>query len=271
MRRLFAVLLLFGLAAGASGPEAMAAALPWQHLPEGRQAVVAAVPGGDRLTLDDGTEVALVSLRAPRVAGGQPPEPGLAEAQATLAGLALRRSIRLYGPADARDRHGRYLAHAVTIGAADRPDAWLQAEMIGRGMARASPLAGEHPALAAALLALEADARTAGTGLWQEPAYAIRSAPAPAGIPLGYQLVEGRVLAVGESASSLFLNFGADWRHDFTVVVERRDREGFPQGLRSVREMQGRLVRVRGAVFQYGGPAIRIRHANAIEILEEER
>lgn len=271
MRRLFAALLLLGLAAGASGPEATAAAPPWQHLPEGRQAVVVAVPGGDRLTLDDGTEVALASLRAPRAAGGQPPEPGLAEAQAALAGLALRRSIRLYGPDDARDRYGRRLAHAVTIGTDGRPDAWLQAEMIGRGMARASPPAREHPALSAALLAREADARTAGTGLWREPAYAVRSALAPAGIPLGYQLVEGRILAVGENASSLFLNFGADWRHDFTAVVERSDRDGFAQGLRSVRAMQGRLVRVRGAVFQYGGPAIRIRHANAIEILEEER
>jgi len=273
MRRHFAALLLLGLAMSGGRLDATAAALPWQHLPEGRLAAVAAVPSGDRLTLDDGTPVVLAGLRAPRdaAANGEAAEAGYAAAHAALAGLALQRTVRLYGPDGARDRHGRSIAHAVVIGTVGDPDEWLQAAMLSRGMARAYPLAGEHPALAAAMLAGEADARAAGRGLWRQADYGIRTALQPDRIPAGFQLVEGRVLAIGESANSLFLNFGTDWRQDFTAVIERRDRGGFPEGLRSLQSMQGRFVRVRGSVFRYGGPAIRVRHRYAIEVLEQEQ
>lgn len=279
VRRHFALSLLLGLAL-ACVSVAGGAAAPWEHLSQSRQGVVAAVPAGDRLTLADGTEVALAGLRAPRAGtASNAGEPGFAEAQAALAAIALGQRVRLYGPPDRRDRLGRSLAHPVLDGPAngkentpeDGAGRWLQALMLTGGMARAYPLAGEQPALATAMLALESEARKARRGLWSRPDFAVRSAASPERISPGFQLVEGRVLAIGESTHSLFLNFGTDWRQDFTAVVERRDRDGFAKGLASVRALQGRLIRVRGAVFDYGGPAIRVRHGYAVELLEEEQ
>ncbi len=272
MRRQFAALLLFSFAALCDRFGAAAAELPWDHLPAGRQAMVTAIAGADRLLLDDGTSVVLASLRVPRVAATADgsAEPGFAEAEAALAALTLNRAVQLYGPPGAVDRYGHHRAHIALISPDGAPRAWLQGMLLSRGMARAYPPAAEQPDLAAAMLALETAARSERLGLWRQRDYTIRSAAAPHQIPASFQLVEGRVLAIGESGNSLFLNFGADWRQDFTVVVERSDRNGFSKGLRRLRSLQGQRLRVRGHVFQYGGPAIRVRHDYAMERLEEE-
>ena len=42
------------------------------------------------------------------------------------------------------------------------------------------------------------------------------------------QIIEGRVVAVGEARNGrLYLNFGLNWRTDFTVSLNRADRERF--------------------------------------------
>ena len=273
MRRQFAALLLLSCAMLCSRFGAAAADLPWDHLPAGRQALVAAVADAERLLLDDGTSVALAGLRGPRAAetASGSAEPGFAEAEAALAVLTLPRTIRLYGPPRAVDRHGHRVAHIALINESGTPEAWVQGMMLSQGMARAYPAATEHPDLAAAMLALEGAARTERLGLWRQTDYAIRGAADPDRIPTGFQLIEGRVLAIGESGNSLFLNFGTDWRQDFTVVVEHSDRTGFAAGLRGLRSLQGQRLRVRGHVFRYGGPAIRVRHDYAMERLEEQR
>ncbi|MCA8928401.1 MAG: thermonuclease family protein [Alphaproteobacteria bacterium] len=241
---------------------------PWQSAPEIGTARVAAVSGGDRLMLDDGRTLVLAGLRAPRDAEGErPAEPGFAAAREHLAGLVQGRTLRLFAPADGRDRLGRTVAHALVAGPRQQ---WLQAVMLRDGFARVYAPARTRPAIARALLAEEAAARAAGRGLWRLPDFAIRDAATPERIGPGFALVDGRVLAIGETAHTLFLNFGPDRRTDFSALVERRDRDGFAQGLRGLRALEGRRVRVRGMVFRYGGPAIRVRSDRAIELLEEQ-
>ncbi len=83
-----------------------------------------------------------------------------------------------------------------------------------------------------------------------------------------FAIVEGKVLSVRESGSTIFVNFGRRWTQDFVVTVAKRNERGFAAaGVAPVR-LQGRRVRVRGIVEQRGGPWIEATHPEQIEILE---
>jgi hypothetical protein len=60
-----------------------------------------------------------------------------------------------------------------------------------------------------------------------------------------YQLVEGRVLSVGEGAGRVYLNFARDWKSDFTVAVARKDVSAFTRGRRSQSTCRQKVPRAR--------------------------
>lgn len=267
MRRQFAAFVLTAALAAGLRPGWAEWPPHGQALPESWQGEVASVPTGDSVVLADGRTVALASLRAPRPAEGlRPAEPAFGEAHAALTGLVRGRTVHLYTLPASHDRLGRTVGHLVAA-----PGTWVQEALVAAGLARVYAAPAERAETLAALLALEAEARGASRGLWREPASAVRDAAAPDGIPDGFQLVEGRVLAIADTPLSLFLNFGADWRQDFTVIVDRGDRNAFAGGVRGLRALQGRHIRVRGWVFRHNGPAIRARNDYAIELLKDER
>jgi hypothetical protein len=77
------------------------------------------------------------------------------------------------------------------------------------------------------------------------------------------------VAAVGRSRNEVFLNFGRDWRWDFTAAVDLKrsdDREGLVARLN---DLKGRLVRVRSFIERRNGPFISLATAEAIEELPE--
>jgi hypothetical protein len=119
------------------------------------------------------------------------------------------------------------------------------------------------------MLALEASARTAGLGLWQNPQFAVRDAARTTTKLSGFQLVEGVVQAVGVGRDRVYLNFGSDWRSDFTLMILRRDASKFPGRLAGLRKLEGQRVRARGWVFHMNGPAIRADHPAMIEVLKK--
>jgi hypothetical protein len=109
--------------------------------------------------------------------------------------------------------------------------------------------------------------------LWILPQFAVRQAGDPSlqtqkGL---YHLVQGRVASVGRGSRVVFLNFGPDWRRDFTVMIARdlaaRVVEG---GEPALEGLKGREVLVRGVIEDNGGPLIRINDRNAIEVLGDD-
>ncbi|HSD92032.1 MAG TPA: hypothetical protein VLB11_03290, partial [Methyloceanibacter sp.] len=84
-----------------------------------------------------------------------------------------------------------------------------------------------------------------------------------------YQLVEGRVVAVGEGRIRIFLNFAQDWRRDFTLGVERKDLKVFAAAGIDLRGLAGKWVRVRGTLLWRNGPTIEATHPEQIEPLPD--
>jgi hypothetical protein len=86
---------------------------------------------------------------------------------------------------------------------------WLQEELVAKGLARVYSLA-DNTACVHELLASEAEARDRRLGVWGSWAYRIQSADDLKRLDRlmhTYQLVEGKVVAVGQVAGRIYLNF----------------------------------------------------------------
>lgn len=235
---------------------------------EATAARVAAVVDGDTLRLADGREVRLVGIQAPKLPLGRrnfPTWPLADEAKAALEGMALNRTVRLRPGETPMDRHGRVLAHVDVEGGP-----WLQGEMLGRGMARVYTFA-DNRQRASELYARERTARAAGSGIWSQRYYRVRNAASDvkelAQSEGTFQLVEGRVLDIGETQQRTYLNFGEDHREDFTVTVPSKARALFRSAGLGLAGLRGRDVRVRGWLKWLNGPMIEINHPEPIEVL----
>jgi endonuclease YncB( thermonuclease family) len=263
------LLLGFGLVAPA-GPAAALA----DGLEPGGHAAVVEVVDGDTLVLDDGREVRLVGIQAPKLPLGRPgfvAWPLAEAARDALAELATGRSVSLGYGGSQIDRHGRALAHLHVM---DGPQAglWLQGEMLARGLARVYSFA-DNRALVAEMLALEQAARQARRGIWTDPWYRMLT---PGDLErelfpvLGsFQIVEGRVLDAAVVRKRGYLNFGEDWKTDFTVAIDPAALRLFEASGLDLDAYQGRRIRVRGWIKSFNGPMIEATHPEQIEVLEE--
>lgn len=231
-----------------------------------REARVVEVVDAGTVLLDDGETVRLAGIETPARAhgGANSPDAQLAkDARQALAALVQGRRIGLASGGAGRDRYGRLRAHLV------RTDdgTWVQGALLALGLARVHSLVDDRAAVGE-MLAIERRARAARLGIWSQPRYRVRAASeADAGLG-SFQLVEGRVKAAAVVRGRGYLNFGADWREDFTVSIGPRDRRRFEDAGIAVEDYEGHLVRVRGWVDSFNGPMIEATHPEQIEVLE---
>jgi endonuclease YncB( thermonuclease family) len=222
---------------------------------------VAAALDGDTLRLADGRLLRLAATLAPKGA-----EPLSAAARAALV-QAIGRSLVLEFGARRTDRHGRMLAQAWLATAGGAKEVWLQELLLARGLARVAS-SDDTRARVPELLRIEAQARAAGRGLWADPAYRIRT-PADAGDALNsFQIVEGRVLSAALVRSGGYLNFGADYKTDFTLSFSRESLRRLQESGIVFKSLQGVRLRARGWLRSFNGPLIDITHPEQIEVLE---
>ncbi len=239
------------------------------------EAVVVEVVDGDSVVLDRavrGTRrVRLVGLQAPKLPLGRPGFPTwplAANSKQALAALVLDKRVTLALGGAAKDRHGRLLAHLYGPAGDGSAGAWVQGAMLEAGMARVYTVPDTR-ARVPEMLAAERRARVARRGIWGDPFYAIRT-PTNAARHVGtFQVVQGRVLDVARVKSRVYLNFGPDWRTDFTVTLDARARRLFKKAGIDPLTLKDRSIRVRGWLKRRNGPAIKATHPEQIEVLAE--
>ena len=119
------------------------------------------------------------------------------------------------------------------------------------------------------MLSLERAARQAGRGIWQLPYYAVRQAGddrITQDID-SFQLVEGQIRKAARVGKYMYLNFGSDYRTDFTVSVAKRYWRKFDAAEVTPAKLQGKHIRVRGWLTKRNGPMIEATHPEQIELL----
>ncbi len=143
--------------------------------------------------------------------------------------------------------------------------------MVAEGLARARWLPGEAVCFQS-FLSREQAARQASLGLWGRPETAVLAADDPSLVRKTglYELVEGRLASVGHGAPMLFLDFGRDYRRDFTVMAPPQVAQGLTAAGISVDGLVGKRLRVRGVIEDSSGAAIRLNDAAEIEVIDDE-
>jgi endonuclease YncB( thermonuclease family) len=265
--RLFVVygcllLLVSGAAAAAPGRKAK----PSCGTRSGVDVLKGVTPEGD---------VELGSGRLARLSGIRLPDEGPLREQALawLRGQAGR-SYAVVLDGAGPDRWGRV---PVRLGPpeqapADAPDRVdLAQALVGRGLAFVDP-SGGAPFCRPDLFAVEAAARRQGLGLWADDGYKAISAAKTDRLRsrVGhFVLVEGRIRSVGERRQRTYLNFGWNWSSDFTVVIPKRIWSALQGRGLTGPGLTGRMVRVRGIVEDWQGPAMTVTLPEMLERVDK--
>ena len=206
---------------------------------------VARIIRADEWLLADGREVRLASIVVP-----DEPET-LGAAAGKLMEAFAGRAVTIGG--SRIDRYGRLLATVHDERANDARALLLRA---GLAVVRAGD---ESPAMLEKLLVEEGAARAAGRGIWGEMDQARVPATAVAGRIGRFAYVEGAVAAVSSRREATFLDFGQDWRTDFTVRIRQEDLKRFMAAGIDPAILVGRKVMARGWPFLSAGPMLEAR------------
>ena len=254
---------IFFLLGNTKGPDR----IQLQHGETGR---VSRIIDGDSFVLDSQGEeisVRLSSIQAPRLANDfDKAWPYAKEAKDALSALISNRHVELLYGKTKRDRYERAIAQVYSLNPDGQKDLWIQAEMLRLGLARVYSWRGDNADIIA-LYALEEEARQNQRGIWSDDFYAIRS---PDPDPLAQyvdsvQIVEGIIISTADVRGRIYLNFGANYKTDFTVAIARKHVRAFDAI--DPLSLAGARVRVRGWIELFNGPMIWIDHPDRLEIL----
>ena len=257
--------LLSTLSLGASKPSTLKA---------GEIGVVASVLDGDTLYLEDGLKVRLSAMQAPKLPLGRKgfkAWPMGEEAKAALTALTQKRRVQLFYGGETRDRYGRALAQVYTLNAAGERDLWIQEEMVRFGLARVYTWPDTWQD-SQTLYAAESKARESKRGIWGHPYYDVRS-PEPNMLAQdvdSFQLVEGVITSAADVRGTIYLNFGADYKTDFTIVIAKKNRRKIERAGLDPMSLEGAKVRIRGWIELQNGPMIWLDDPNRLEVLEDD-
>ncbi len=231
---------------------------------------VTSVTDGRTLVLTDGRTVRLAMIEVPPL----PPSNSAPRAESAPGNRSRDALGALIGGKEllvapfGTDRFGRVLAKAY-LPDKPRPKS-VEVALLRAGLAFVSPYAGNHNC-AADLLAAERAARTAKLGLWGDAEFATRNADDPDAVLTArgrFAIVEGKVVSVRESGSTIYVNFGRRWDQDFTVTISKRNERLFSESGLMPKSLAGRTVRIRGVVEERGGPWIEAILPGQIEIAD---
>ena len=249
----------------------------WQG---GEKGTVARVIDGDSFVLNSGIVVRMAQIEAPRIRSND--NAGIA-ARAALNSLISGKDVELKYGGMRRDRSGRALAQVfISNGILNEP-VWVNIEMLKAGHARVHTYSDNRARIEDFWLA-EREARRAGRGIWANNAYQVRFATSEAliGAEGSFQLIEGRVIAVEQSASLIKLYFGADKTSDVTALIPLRAWTLWNGGISSILALEGRDIRIRGRInpaknarearsksrnYPAHGPQIWLDHPEQIEFI----
>ena len=270
------ILLVFfthGALASKPSPAGISRNIPKCNLPLVRTATVAQVLNDGLLQLESGERVRLIGTMPVRYFKN--PTSPMAKKLNRLALQALEfirnevehKKIKLHQQGRSRDRYDHLLAHVF-----GERGQWLQGLLLQKGLARTYSYRDNRMCIKQ-MLTLEAMARNKRRGLWKYRTFQPKSALQTKLLSrrrYRFTLVEGSVRKVAIVKGWDFLNFGENWRTDFTIAIKRKYHHQMQRNGFDPEQLAGRKIRVRGWIEYWNGPLIKITHKEQIEILDDQ-
>jgi endonuclease YncB( thermonuclease family) len=223
--------------------------------------IVAEIIDGATIRLQDGRQVRLSGIEPPVYRHGS----GDRAATELLRTWLLGKSVEFRHSSARPDRYGRTVAQLFSD---ETDDGWVQGRLIAAGAGRVF-VSPEQRSCSEELLSIEAGARRHGLGLWADAAFRPRRATDPELTGLGgvFALVEGRVVSTSKTGSAIYVDFAGKWRTNFTAIIDARAAAQFDKAGKGAEALRGKWVRVRGWVYAWNGPAVKLLQPDAIEIV----
>jgi hypothetical protein len=161
------------------------------------------------------------------------------------------------------NRIGEYVGHVV------RKDtgAWLQESLLKQGLAQIIP-SSVYTEMSDELLANEHDAIINKRGLWADANYGVVSAETAEFTEGHWMVIEGTIKKTAAVKNTIYLNFGSDYRTDFTVSLSSKLRRAFTQKGIDVLSLTGQTVRVHGWAESYNGLYIDLMATDWLEFID---
>lgn len=221
---------------------------------------------GDTVLLENGTLVRYIGLDTPetRVRSGdewvESPAGMANEAKEFNRRLVEGKYVRIEFDAQARDKYNRLLGYVFV------DDVFVNEKLLEEGYAvlyTYPPNVKYLDAFTAAQRYARRDAR----GLWG--AYRTIGPDEAAGWIGHIRTVRGQVKNTHQSQKAVYLNFGSDWRTDFTIVIFSNCLEYFRnQGIDPVYFYRGKTVEATARIREYNGPEMIVNSPSEIIVLK---
>lgn len=168
------------------------------------------------------------------------------------------------------DKAGRLNRMGHIIAHLQRSDdkAWVQGTILRLGLARVKT-EKTNPELADQMYKLEDQAINESIGLWSKKDYKIQSAENLEWAIGTFQVVQGRVHSVSMNQNRTFVNFGSDWRTDFTITIPPSQMRIFYSNETTPQGWNGKMIRARGWISALNGPSMEINHPQAVQLIDK--
>lgn len=220
---------------------------------------------GDTFVTKDGSHIRLLGINTPEIGRtGKKNQPFSNKARLKLTELIFHKKLRLEFGDRYKDRYGRLLAHAYT-----EDGTWINAKLIEASLAHVYSFP-DNRIYTRKLITLENKTKKLKQGIWSHPRW--KTYKADQKIPdsaIGkFNIVEGTVHHITKVKDKTYINFGADWRTDFTVEIKKKNYDSFKtSGIDISKDYKGKKIQIRGVIKPVNGALISVSHPEQLTIL----
>lgn len=188
------------------------------------------------------------------------PNPIIADAVSKANTVALGRTFNFLNISDMQGRNGNF--YATIVNPSDKKS--LQESLLENGLGFA--YFTESSENVSALFAAEKRGRDSKSGIWKS--FDINNSNE---ISKDYKeilnkfiILSGVVNNIYSTKKDTYINFGADWKTDFSAQIENKILKQHKDF--SVEKLKGKKISVRGWLEDYNGPLMKIYHPANIEV-----
>lgn len=219
------------------------------------------------ILMKDGKIVRLLGIEYPYAPGNDTGDDVMKAKERLVKLLKEGTEVMLYQSRNAKtgrvNRMGHLRAHLVV----KKDERWINGTILAEGLGWA--MTDQDVAeMADQLYATESAARKANAGLWAKDSRYPLLTPETAMEGSGtFRVVEGTVAKTASIKNNLYLNFGNDWKKDFTVMITPAVRKSLARRGIDPMAFAGAKIRVRGWLREWNGPFMELETAERIEIL----
>lgn len=225
------------------------------------------VVDGDTVILANGRHLRYIGIDTPesRIKRNNQfvydPQPFAVEATQLNQSLVEGKTVRIEFDLDKKDRYGRLLGYCFV------DDIFVNKKLLQEGFA---VLYTYPPNIkyVDSLVKAQKQARQEKKGLWG--GNQVVSHQQADNYINQIRTVRGRVLNTYKSEKCTYLNFGSNYKEDFTVVIFNNTLDYFhQQGIKPVNFYKGKLVEVSGRIREYNGPEIIVNSPEEIRTINQ--